>query len=216
MDTDPAGGGPGCQERSPPRADRRSAPVHTCGRQRRLHRTVLGRMSTVPGPRRRQGRAVAVPVLRLGRLLGRLAEPARPSPLRGDRPPRRRPASPQLAHPMVLRPRTRGLNPAAAHVRTPVVVAWKSRARPRPQSGPPTRHLRRSYPVRVPCRSRRNAGSRVDGTPVDGGCRAGSPDAGHARGHTAACRRRRPRHASGTCRSCGRAPAPRGTTAPRP
>src|SRR5215203_2948474 len=119
------------ESESPPQADRRSTPVRTRGRQR-LHRTVLDRMSTVPGPRRRLGRAVAVPVLRLGRLLGRLAEPARPSPLRGDRPPRRRPAAPRLTPALVLCPRPRCLNLAGTMLmcRTPVVVAGMSRARP--------------------------------------------------------------------------------------
>jgi len=55
------------------------------------------------------GRAVDVPVLRLDRLLGRLTEPARQSPLRGDRPPRRRRLSARLAPALVLCPPTRGL-----------------------------------------------------------------------------------------------------------
>ena len=171
------------------------------------------RMSTVPGPRRSLDRAVVVPVVRLGRVLGRLAEPARPSPLRGDRPSRRRPAAPRLTRTVVPRPSTCGLNPTGTRFmlrgavgQTPEDEAWISRARPRPRYGPPIRRHRRSCPVRVPCRSRRSAGSRGDGTPGDGGCRAGSPAVVHARGRTAACRRHRLRPASGTCRSCETAP----------
>ena len=151
---------------SPPRKDRRSTPVRACGRER-LHRTVVDRMSTVPGPRRRLGRAVAVPVLRVGRMLGRLAEPARPSPLRGNRPSRRRPAVPRLTRAVVSCPSTCGLNLTGTGFmcRTPATAAWIARARPRPPHGPPRRRPRRSCPVRVPCRSRRNAGSRADGTP---------------------------------------------------
>ena len=92
--------------------------------------------------------------------------------------------------------------------RTPAAAAWISRARPRPLYGPPTPRLRRSCPVRVPCRSRRNAGSRGDGTPVDGECRE-VPSRGSCAGRTATCRRHRPRPASGTCRSCDTAPTPR-------
>ena len=167
--------------------------MHACGRER-LHRTVVDRMSTVPGPRRRLGRAVAVPVLRLGRLLGRLTESARPSPLRGDRPSRRRPVAPELTHDVVSRPSTCGLNLTSTRFMcpTPAAAVWISRARPRPLYGPPTPRPRRSCPVRVPCRSRRSAGSRGDGTPGDGGCRAGSPAVVHARGRTATCRRHRP------------------------
>jgi len=55
------------------------------------------------------GRAVDVPVVRLGGLLGRLTEPARQSPLRGDRPPRRRRLPARLTPAVVLRPPPRGL-----------------------------------------------------------------------------------------------------------
>ena len=48
-----------------------------------------------------------------------------------------------------------------------------------------------------------------------GGCRAGAPAVGRARGRRSACRRRRPRRACGTCRSCGTARARRGTAALR-
>src|SRR6266545_6856140 len=48
------------------------------------------RLRGVPGPRGRLDRPTVVPVVRLGGLLGRLAQPARQSALLGDRPPRRR------------------------------------------------------------------------------------------------------------------------------
>ena len=162
-----------------PRTDRRPTPVHARGRQP-LHRTVVQRVSILSSPRRQVDRAAAVPVLRLGRVFRRLTEPARQSPLRGDRPPGRRPAAARLTPAVVLRPSARGLNPAGATLMgpTPSVVAGMPRSRPRPPRGPPTRCLRRSCPVRVPCRSRRSAGSRGDGTPVGGGCRADSPNAG--------------------------------------
>src|SRR5664279_4159119 len=72
----------------PPRRHQR--PTRLRPRWRRCpRRAVLHRMPTVPAARDRLGRAVAVPVLRLGGLLEHLTTAARQSPLRRNRPPDR-------------------------------------------------------------------------------------------------------------------------------
>jgi hypothetical protein len=100
---------------APPRSQRRHAPVRSrscvC-----LCRAVRHLVSTLPGTRATVGRAVDVPVLRLGRMLRRLPEPARQSPLRGDRPPRRRRLSARLTPAVVLCPPPRSLSWAAARI----------------------------------------------------------------------------------------------------
>src|SRR5664279_4224336 len=65
----------------PPTRQRRPGRLRARCR-RRLRRAVRHRMPTVPAAGDRLGRTVAVPVLRLGGLLGHVTTPAHQSPLR--------------------------------------------------------------------------------------------------------------------------------------
>jgi hypothetical protein len=100
---------------APPRSQRRHAPVRSRSCVG-LCRAVRHLVSTLPGTRATLARAVDVSVLRLGRMLRRLPEPARQSPLRGDRPPRRRRLSARLTPTVVLCPPPRSLSWAAARI----------------------------------------------------------------------------------------------------
>lgn len=104
------------------RAPRREVPPH--GRRAAGRSGYLG-VQRVPRLRRRLDRAVAVSVVRVGRLFQRLAESTRPGALRGDRPSRCVPAPCRSRRWLVLRPSVCGrvtqrrpaLELISAHVR---------------------------------------------------------------------------------------------------